>query len=93
MSTIDQIHCTNEKIFSHTRNTDVAVIDLMRGMSPSTIDKEFRTLSPEAGGHTHSERQLLSLFRALLFQLKTKREFELTQAHLGLALKVSTVSV
>ena len=62
----------------------------MRGMSPSAIDREFRTLSPEAGGSTHSERQLLVLLRALLHQLETRREFELTQAYLGLALKVET---
>ena len=67
---------------------DAAVIDQIRGMSPSTIDKEFRSLSPEAGGHTHSERQLLCLLRALLHQLRSRREFELTQAYLGLALKV-----
>ena len=58
-------------------------------MSPSTIDKEFRSLAPEAGGHAHSQRQLLSLLGALLHQLRSRQEFELTQAYLGLALKVS----
>ncbi|CAI8028363.1 WD repeat-containing protein 36 [Geodia barretti] len=72
-----------------------AVIDQIRGMSPSTIDKEFRSLSPEAGGHTHthSERQLLCLLRALLHQLRSRREFELTQAYLGLALKLHSRAI
>ena len=55
-------------------------------MSPSAIDKEFRSLSEEGGGG--SEKQLLALLQALLYQLNTKRDYELTQAYLGLALKV-----
>ena len=54
-------------------------------MSPSAIDREFRSLSAEAGG---SEKQLHCLLRALLHQLDTRQDFELVQAYLGLVLKV-----
>lgn len=63
-------------------------MELLRGMSPSAIDKEFRSLSAEAGGG--SEKQLLSLLQALLYQLNTRQDYELTQAHLGLVLKVKS---
>lgn len=64
-------------------------MELLRGMSPSAIDKEFRSLSAEAGGG--SGKQLLSLLQALLHQLNTRQDYELTQAHLGLVLKVRSL--
>ena len=54
-------------------------------MSPAAIDREFRSLSEEAGG---SEGQLVSLFQALLQMLLSRQNYELGQAYLGLALKV-----
>ena len=61
-------------------------------MSPSTIDREFRSLSVDAGNTTESSiRQLYALLEALLEQLNTKRQYELTQAYLGLVLKVLSV--
>ena len=66
-------------------------MELLHDMSPSAIDKEFRNLSEEAGGG--SEKQLLALLQALLYQLNTRRDYELTQAYLGLALKVCRIHV
>ena len=60
-------------------------MELLRAMSPSAIDREFRSLSAEAGG---SEKQLHCLLRALLHQLDIRQDFELVQAYLGLVLKV-----
>lgn len=59
-------------------------------MSPAAIDREFRSLSEEAGG---SERQLVSLFQALLQMLLSRQNYELGQAYLGLALKVEMSSI
>lgn len=55
-------------------------------MGPSSIDAEIRSLGPEAGGDLH----LLQLFMLFIeHQLGTRRDFELTEAVLGLLLKVS----
>ena len=54
-------------------------------MSPASIDGEFRSLAPEAGG---SLEQIGHFMHFLLSQLKTKKNFELVEAYLGLFLKV-----
>ena len=62
-------------------------MELLGDMTPAAIDKEFRNLSPETG-NPDSEKQMLALLQALLHHLSTRQDFELTQAYLGLALKV-----
>ncbi|XP_074612173.1 WD repeat-containing protein 36-like [Acropora palmata] len=61
------------------------VITLLKSMGPSSIDAEIRSLGPEAGG----DLQLLQLFMLFIeHQLGTRRDFELTEAMLGLLLKL-----
>lgn len=65
---------------------DEPVITLLKSMGPSSIDAEIRCLGPEAGGDLH----LLQMFMLFIeHQLGTRRDFELTEAVLGLLLKVS----
>ena len=64
---------------------DVALMDMLKGMSPSSVDMELRTLSPDAGG---SLQAMETFMKFLLSQLKSSRNFELVEAYLGLFLKV-----
>ena len=57
----------------------------MKEMGPSAIDGEFRSLGPEGGG---SVEQSASFMTFILDRLKSKEDFELVQAYLGLFLKV-----
>jgi len=54
-------------------------------MSPSAIDSEFRSLSPDGGG---SLQAMETFMKFLLFQLRSSQDFELVEAYLGLFLKV-----
>ena len=63
---------------------------LLKVMSPSSIDSEFRSLSPDAGG---SLQAMETFMKCLLFQLRNSRDFELVEAYLGLFLKVHKLSL
>ena len=55
-------------------------------MGPSSIDAEIRSLGPSAGG----DIKLLELFMLFIErQIGSRRDFEFTEALLGLFLKVS----
>ena len=64
-------------------------MDMLKTMSPASIDGEFRSLAPDAGG---SLEQIEHFMHFLLSQLRTKNHFELVEAYLGLFLKVRLVS-
>lgn len=64
-------------------------MDMLKTMSPASIDGEFRSLAPDAGG---SLEQIEHFMHFLLSQLRTKKHFELVEAYLGLFLKVRLVS-
>jgi U3 small nucleolar RNA-associated protein 21 len=66
-------------------NTDWAVIEELKGMGPSAIDTEIRSLSPHLGGSTHLLSQFLT---SITLVLESKRNYEIVQAYLGLFLKV-----
>ena len=65
------------------------LIDLLKTMSPSAIDAEFRSLAPVAGGSTE---QLAHFMGFLLDQLRTRMNFELIESYLALFLKVGMPS-
>lgn len=67
------------------RHPVTPLMDMLKTMSPASIDGEFRSLAPEAGG---SLEQIGHFMHFLLSQLKTKKNFELVEAYLGLFLKV-----
>ena len=61
------------------------LIGLLKGLSPASIDSEFRNMAPDAGG---SVEWLEYFMEFLLDQLKTNTNYELVQSYLGLFLKV-----
>lgn len=62
------------------------MLDLLKSMGPSSIDAEIRSLGPSAGG----DIKLLELFMLFIErQIGLRRDFEFTEALLGLFLKVS----
>ena len=61
------------------------LMSLLKTMTPVAVDSELRSLGPEGGG---SVEQLAGFMRFLLERLRTRRDFELTEAYLGLFLKV-----
>eukprot|EP00794_Sanderia_malayensis_P006767 gene6767-7529_t len=63
----------------------VEIMDLLKEMSPSTIDVEFRIASPLAGGSLTIVRQFLEFIHQ---GLKSGKDYELLQAYLGLFLKL-----
>lgn len=67
-----------------TNNYD-HVIKLLKGMGPSNIDIEMRSLAPEGGG---SLNVMQSFLQMISYMLCTKRDFELAQAYLALYLKL-----
>lgn len=61
------------------------VIEELKGMGPSAVDSEIRSLSPHLGG----SNQLLSQFlTAISYTLEARRNYEVVQAYLGLFLKI-----
>jgi len=61
-------------------------MDLLKSMGPSSIDAEIRSLGPSAGG----DIKLLELFMLFIErQIALRRDFEFTEALLGLFVKVS----
>ena len=66
--------------------TDNLLIELLKAMSPASIEGEMRALDPDNGG---SVECLQHFMRFLLSQLKTNMNFELIEAYLGLFLKVT----
>ncbi|KAJ7356169.1 WD repeat-containing protein 36 [Desmophyllum pertusum] len=61
------------------------LLELLKTMGPSSIDAEIRSLGPSAGGDV----KLLELFMLFIeHQLASRRDFELTEAFLGLFLKL-----
>ncbi|XP_072924345.1 WD repeat-containing protein 36 isoform X1 [Hemitrygon akajei] len=68
----------------NTNNYD-HVIKLLKGMGPSNIDIELRSLAPEGGGSLNVMQSFLQMIN---YMLGTKRDFELAQAYLALYLKI-----
>lgn len=60
-------------------------MDMLKSFSPSTVDAELRGLAVEAGGTVELLAAMLEFF---IFQLKTRRDYEVTQAYLNVFLKV-----
>jgi len=61
-------------------------MDFLKSMGPSSIDAEIRSLGPSAGGDIN----LLELFMLFIErQIASRRDFEFTEALLGLFVKVS----
>lgn len=69
-------------------HADGALMELLEELSPAAIDGELRSLAPESGG---SVEWLQAFMQFMLSQLKTNLNFELTEAYLGLFLKVCCV--
>ena len=69
---------------------DRAVLEAFKGMGPSAIDTELRSLSPYLGGNSHLLSQFLSAVSAAL---ESKRNYEIVHAYLGLFLKVHGSSI
>ena len=73
-------------IFLIVSSADEPFMGLLKSMGPSSIDAEIRSLGPSAGGDV----KLLELFMLFLErQLRSRRDFEFTEALLGLFIKVS----
>lgn len=69
----------------HYTFIDEAVVEKLKTFSPSNIDVEIRCLSPENGGSIH----LMECFlKAMLYNLKTNRNFEIVHSYLALFLQV-----
>ena len=64
---------------------DLPVIEYMKTLGPSAIDVEIRSLGPEGGG---SETVMGIFLTFIKVTLKTRKNFEIAQAYLGLFLKV-----
>lgn len=62
--------------------------DQLKTLGPAATDVEMRSLGPEGGG---SDEMLGHMIQLLLDQLKTGKDFELTQALMSLFLKVRTL--
>lgn len=68
---------------------DDPLLDLLKSMGPSSIDADIRSLGPSAGG----DIKLLELFMLFIeHQIGVRRDFEFTEALLGLFLKVSDLT-
>ena len=61
---------------------------MLKEMSPSAIDVEFRLAAPEGGGSVDVMQLLLEFFNECL---GSGRNYELIQAYIGLFLKVFTI--
>lgn len=66
------------------------VFDELKGMGPSAIDTEIRSLSPHLGGSTHLLSQFLT---GASIVLESRRRYEAVQAYLGLFLKIHCTSL
>ncbi|XP_070537319.1 WD repeat-containing protein 36-like [Ptychodera flava] len=62
-----------------------AMLETLKDMSPSAIDVELRSLAPIGGG---SVDLMLQFMKFLCHLLQSNQDFELTQAYLGLFLKL-----
>ena len=60
-------------------------MEVLKEMSPSSIDVEFRSASPFGGGSLPVMEIFLEFFNAVL---RSGRDYELIQAYIGLFLKV-----
>ena len=61
------------------------LMELLKGLSPASIDSEFHNMAPDAGGSVDWMEYFMEF---LLDQLKTNKNYELVQSYLGLFLKV-----
>ena len=66
-------------------SADKPAMDMLKSFSPSSVDAELRGLAVEAGGSVELLSAMLQFFT---FQLKTRRDYEVTQAYLSVFLKV-----
>lgn len=70
---------------AETDNDFDNVLDNLKEMGPSSIDLELRGLAPSEGG---SNQLLLQFVKMISQMLDKKRDFQLTQAYLGLFLQL-----
>ena len=61
------------------------VLSHLKELGPSAVDVELRSLSPEGGGSVDLMAQFLTFIDHVL---STNSDFEITQAYLGLFVKV-----
>ena len=66
-------------------SVDQPLMTMLKSLSPSSVDAELRGLAPEAGG---TVELLAAMLQFLTFQLRTRRDYELTQAYINVLLKV-----
>lgn len=72
-------------VLNKSFSVDSEIMSRLKGMGPSAIDIEIRSLSPDGGGSI----QLLSAFLSfVLFSMRSRKDYELVQAYLGLFLQV-----
>lgn len=64
---------------------DKPLMAMLKSFSPSAVDAELRGLAVEAGGTVELLAAMLQFFA---FQLKTRKDYEATQAYLNVFLKV-----
>ena len=65
-------------------------MELLKGLSPASIDSEFRNMAPDVGGSVEWMEYFMEF---LLDQLKTNKNYELVQSYLGLFLKVRVENI
>lgn len=61
---------------------------VLKEMSPSSIDVEFRSASPDMGGNVKLMEVMLDLFKR---QLQSGKDYELIQSYIGLFSKVCCI--
>lgn len=74
------------KMLNETGNTNdfTKTIEGLKGMGPSSIEFEIKSLSPDVGG---TVGVMLQFLKCIEFMLKTNQNFELAQAYLGVFLR------
>lgn len=63
----------------------LTALDYLKELGPSAVDSEIRCLGPDAGGSVTVMCQFLDM---ISYVLDTKKDFEISNAYLGLFLKV-----
>lgn len=68
----------------------LTALDYLKELGPSAVDSEIRCLGPDAGGSVTVMCQFLDM---IIHVLDTKKDFEISNAYLGLFLKVKVVLI
>lgn len=66
-------------------NEGLTALDYLKELGPSAVDSEIRCLGPDAGGSVTVMCQFLDM---ISYVLDTKKDFEISNAYLGLFLKI-----